>query len=179
MEFTRRNYDALLDSVAELLAEGASFRVRLVGRSTNRDGKALRAEIERRELTSAFALSDGEISHPEFFQLVADSDFVLPLLDHSAEHLRAYFESKLASSVPFAIGLGVPLVMHADLAAAYGVESCGLTYEDGGLTAAMRSAMASSQADRDVWQGAIETTRAELLAASLANLREAIATVVT
>ena len=111
----------------------------------------------------------------EFFQLVADSDFVLPLLDQSAEHLRPYFESKLASSIPFAIGLGVPLVLHRDLAASYGVETCGVGYEDGGLTGAMRIAIESSEADRVRWQAALETTRADLLATSLANLRDVIA----
>jgi hypothetical protein len=177
VEFSRRNYDALLDAVVDLVAEDTPVRIRIVGRSTTRDGMTLRAEIERRGLTGVFEMSAGEITHPEFFQLVADSDFVLPLLDRSADRLRPYFESKLASSIPFAIGLGVPLVMHRDLAAAYGVEACGVRYEDGGLAAAMRDASASSQAERRGWQAAIETTRSELLGASLANLREAIATV--
>jgi hypothetical protein len=179
VEFTRRNYDGLLDAVGELVAEGTPVRVRIVGRSTNRDGKTLRAEIERRGLAGVFELAPRELSHPEFIHLVAESDFVLPLLDHSAAHLRPYFESKLASSVPFAIGLGVPLVMHNDLATTNSVESCGVGYDDGGLAAAMRVAIASRPAERDGWRSAIEVTRSELLAASLANLREAIATVVT
>jgi hypothetical protein len=177
VEFSRRNYDSLLDAVGELVADGVPIRIRIVGRSSTPDGLTLRTEIERRSLSSAFELSPSEISHPEFFQLVAGSDFVLPLLDHSADRLRPYFESKLASSVPIAIGLGVPLVIHRDLAAAFGVEACGVHYDDGGLTAAMRTAIASSHADREGWRTAAQATRSELLAASLANLREAIAIV--
>jgi hypothetical protein len=177
VEFSRRNYDSLLDAAGELQAEGTPIRIRIVGRSSGPDGLTLRAEIERRGLSSPFELSPSEISHPEFFGLVAGSDFVLPLLDHSADRMRPYFETKLASSVPVAIGLGVPLVIHRDLATAYGVEACGVGYDDGGLTAAMRTAIASSQADREAWQAAVQTTRSELLAASLTNLREAIAAV--
>ncbi|MEA2673624.1 MAG: hypothetical protein QOI92_816 [Chloroflexota bacterium] len=179
VEFTRRNYDGLLDAVAELMAEGAPIKVRIVGRSTNRDGQVLRQRIEQRGLSSAFELSSHETSHPEFFQLLADCDFVLPLLDHSAEHLGAYFETKLASSVPFAIGLGVPLVMHDDLASAYGVEACGIGHAEGGLASAMRAAVASTTSDRDGWRAALDIARAEILAASLTNLREAIATAVS
>ena len=174
VEFTRRNYDSLLDAVAALVAEGTPMRIRIVGRSTTRDGRTLREEIARRNLASAFELSDREVPHPEFLQLLASSDFALPLLDHSADRLRAYFETKLASSIPFAIGLGVPLVIHRELAAAYGVEACGVGYDDGGLAEAMRTAVASSEQERAGWKAALESARADLLAASLANLREAI-----
>jgi hypothetical protein len=174
VEFGRRNYDSLLDAAGELVAEGTPIRIRIVGRSTTRDGRTLREEIERRSLGSVFELSDGEIPHPEFLQLVAGSDFALPLLDRSADRLRPYFETKLASAIPFAIGLGVPLVIHRDLAAAYGVEACGVGYDDGGLPDAMRTAIASSERERAGWQAALEATREDLLGASLANLREAI-----
>lgn len=177
VDFSRRNYESLLDAVGELVADGVPLRIRIVGRSATPGGMTLRTEIERRGLSSAFELSPSEISHPEFFALVGGSDFVLPLLDHSVDRLRPYFETKLASSVPLAIGLGVPLVMHRDLAAAYGVAACGVRYDDGGLAAAMRTAIASSQADREDWRAAVQATRSELLTASLANLRAAIAAV--
>jgi hypothetical protein len=177
VEFPRRNYDSLLDAAAELAAEGTRLRISIIGRSTTRDGMALRDEIERRGLAGVFELSPGEISHPAFFELVAGADFALPLVDRSAEHMRPYFETKLASSIPFAIGLGVPLVIHRELAAAYGVEACGVGYDDGGLPAAMRAAIASTDRERVAWRAAIEAARAELLAGSLANLRAAIAAV--
>jgi len=177
VEFHRRNYDSLLDAAGELAEEAMPIRIRIIGRSSTRDGRMLREAIEHRGLASIFELSDGEIPHDEFFRLVAGSDFMLPLLDHSAAVLRPYFETKLASSVPFAIGLGVPFVIHHDLAGAYSVSECGVGYHDGGLTAAMRTAIASSAGDRARWKAGIETARADLLEASLANLREAIAAV--
>ncbi|MBI2781909.1 MAG: hypothetical protein HYX55_08965 [Chloroflexi bacterium] len=177
VDFARRNYVALLDAVGALVAEGVPVRIRIVGRATGRDGLALRTEIERRGLASVFELSPGEITHPEYLQLVAGSDFVLLLLDHTAEHMRRYFETKLTASIPLAIGLGVPLVLHRDLAAAYGVEGGGVRYDDGGLAAAMRTAIGSTPSERGAWRAALETKRSELLAESLVNLREAIATV--
>ena len=177
VEFARRNYDSLLDAAAALAGEDAEFVVRIVGRSTSGDGKAFREAVESRGLASRFEFSPGEITHPRFFRLIADSDFSLPLIDTSRDAYRAYLETKLASSVPFAIGLGVPLVANAALVRAYGIDGTGPAYEDGGLTAAMRRAIASTDEERSGWRDALVAKRAGILDASLANLRAAIAAV--
>ena len=177
VEFARRDYDALLDAAGELAAEDASFVVRIVGRSTSRDGKALREAVETRGLAGRFQFSPGEIAHPRFFKLIADSDFSLPLIDTSRDTFRAYLETKLASSVPFAIGLNVPLVASASLVRAYGAEGTGPVYQDGGLTEAMRHAIASTDEERSAWREALIAKRDAILEGSLANLRAAIAAV--
>jgi len=177
VEFHRRNYAALLTAATELVADDAPFRVRIVGRSSSKDGQELRQQVEARGLAGVFEFSPGEITHPDFYRLIAGSDFSLPLIDRSDERLRPYFESKLASSIPFAIGLGTPLVAHRDLAAAYGVESCAVLYEDGGLAAAMRQAISSSSQSRATLRSEVNATRDELLAASLENLRLAISSI--
>jgi glycosyltransferase involved in cell wall biosynthesis len=174
VEFHRRNYDALLDAGASLVADGMPFRVRIIGRSNSPDGEELRRRIDARGLASVFEFSAGEIKHEAFFDLIAGSDFVLPLVDPSTERLRPYFETKLASSIPFAVGLGTPLVLHRELAAAYGVERCGLTHEDGELATAMRRALESPVGERAAWRSEIAATRSAILAASLENLRAAI-----
>jgi hypothetical protein len=177
VEFPRRDYAALLDAVEQLVAGGAALRVRIVGRSTTRDGLALRDDIGRRGLADVFELSPAEIDHPQFYRLVAGSDFMLPLIDGDADIVRPYFESKLASSIPFAIGLGVPLVIHRELSEAYGVLGCGIDYANGGLAGAMRAAIASSEDDRARWRAAVDSTRREIIDASRSNLREAIAAI--
>jgi glycosyltransferase involved in cell wall biosynthesis len=177
VEFHRRDYEALLAAAAELVAEAVPFRVRIIGRSNEADGQELRRRIDARGLADVFEFSPGEIPHPVFFGLVAGSDFVLPLIDPSVERLRPYFETKLASSIPFAIGLRVPLVMHHALAAAYGIERCGPTYDDGQLAGAMRRAIESGTEERSRWRAEIETKRTEILAASVRNLSEAISAV--
>jgi glycosyltransferase involved in cell wall biosynthesis len=174
VEFHRRNYDALLDAVSELVAEDVPFVVRVVGRSTTRDGRVLRREVESRGLAARFEFSPGEIDHPRFFQLVGEADFSLPLIDLTREPFRAYLSTKLASSVPFAIGLGVPLVVHTAVAGTYGVEGTGPTYLDGELADAMRRAIASPAEDRAAWRAALAVKREAILAASRANLREAL-----
>ena len=175
VEFARRNYDSLLDAAAALAGEDAEFVVRIVGRSTSGDGKAFREAVESRGLASRFEFSPGEITHPRFFRLIADSDFSLPLIDTSRGAYRAYLETKLASSVPFAVGLGVPLVANAALVRAYGIDGTGPAYEDGGLAAAMRRAIASTDEERSGWRDALMAKRAGILDASLDNLRAAIA----
>ena len=177
VEFARRDYDALLDAAEALAAEDAGFLVRIVGRSTSRDGKALREAVEARGLADRFEFSPGEIAHPRFFKLIADSDFSLPLIDTSRDTFRAYLETKLASSVPFAIGLNVPLVASAAIVRAYGIEGTGPAYRDGGLTEAMRRATASTDEERSAWREALVAKRDAILEASLANLRAAIAAV--
>ena len=177
VEFARRNYDSLLDAAGALAGEDEAFLVRIVGRSTSRDGKDFRAAVESRGLASRFEFSPGEIAHPRFFRLIADSDFSLPLIDTSRDTFRAYLETKLASSVPFAIGLGVPLVADAALVRAYGIDGTGPAYPDGGLTEAMRRAIASTEEERSGWRDALVTKRAAILESSLENLRAAIAAV--
>jgi hypothetical protein len=177
VEFARRDYDALLDAAGTLAGEDASFLIRIVGRSTSRDGKAFRESVESRGLADRFEFSPGEITHPRFFKLLAGSDFSLPLIDTSRDTFRAYLETKLASSVPFAIGLGVPLVAHAALVRAYGIEETGPAYEDGGLAEAMRRAIVSTGAERSGWRNATAMKRDAILEASLENLRAAIAAV--
>lgn len=177
VEFHRRNYDALLAAAEELHAAGLPFLVRIVGRSSNPDGKALKATIAERGLSSRFEFTSGVIDHPRFYELVAGSDFSLPLLDTSREAFRVYFGTKLASSVSFAIGLGTPLVADASVIQAYGIEGTGPSYEGAGLADAMRHAIASSAAERADWRAALHRKREGLLASSLANLRAAIAAV--
>jgi hypothetical protein len=174
VEFLRRDYDALLDAAAALAAEDLPFRIRIVGRSTYPDGKAFRATVETRGLADRFEFSPGEIDHARFFDLIATSDFSLPLIDTSKDAFRAYLETKLASSVPFAIGLGVPLVANAALVRAYGIQGTGPEYEDGRLTSAIRRAIASSEEDRAGWRAALVVKRDAILDASLANLRAAV-----
>ena len=177
VEFARRNYDALLDAAGTLAGEDLPFLVRIVGRSTFPDGKAFRATVDSRGLTSRFEFSPGEIAHPRFFRLLSESDFSLPLIDTSRDAYRAYLETKLASSIPFAIGLDVPLVANDALVRAYGIEGTGPAYEDGGLTDAMRRAIASTEEERSGWRDALMAKRDVILEASLENLRAAITAV--
>ena len=177
VEFPRRNYDSLLDAAGALAGEGLPFLVRIIGRSTYRDGETLRAVVESRGFASRFEFSRGEINHPQFFRLLADSDFSLPLIDTSRDVFRPYLETKLASSVPFAIGLGVPLVANTALVGAYGIGGTGPEYRDGDLTEAMRRAIGSTEEDRSGWRAALLAKREAILDSSLANLRAAISAV--
>jgi hypothetical protein len=163
--------------VAELVGAEAPIRIRIVGRTNYPDGLAFRAEIARRGLESVFELSPGEVRHPAYFGLIAGSNFLMPLIDGTNASMRAYFESKATASIYLGIGLGVPLVIQRDLASAYGVETGGVTYADGGLVGAMRAAMASTNAQRNQWRMALAATQQELLGVSRENLRQAIAAV--
>lgn len=177
VEYVRRNYASLLEAASALRAEGREFRVRIVGRTYRPDGRAFREALRARGLTDRFELSSGEIDHPTYFGLVASSDFSLPLLDTTDERFRPYLESKLTASVPFALGLGVPLVAHAAVARAYDVAGTGPTYEDGALPGAMREAVDTRPEQRVAWRESVDAKRAALLAASETQLREAIAAV--
>ena len=177
VEFHRRNYLALLDAAEQLHREGRALRVRVIGRSHTPDGERLREELARRGLGDLFEFSAGEVSHPEFIGQLAASDFVLPLIDEGSDRFRAYLETKVASSIPFAIGLGVPIVMHRALTSVYGLDGAGPTHGDGELAAAMRRAIESGVGDRAGWTAAIGTIQASILDASLESLRGAIARV--
>ena len=177
VEYSRRNYRSLLDAATALHGEARPFRIRIVGRSTVRDGTAFRAEVERRGLSDSVEFSPRDANHPDFFRLVADADFSLPLIDTTDDRYRPYLETKLASSVPFAIGLGVPLIANDAMVSAYAIDGTGISYEDGRLADAMRRALESTPSERSSWRDALARKRQEILDQSLESLRQAIGAV--
>jgi glycosyltransferase involved in cell wall biosynthesis len=173
VEANRRNYESLLDAIEEVVQQSLKVRVLLIGRSDLADGKRLKEEIRRRHLDEWFEVT-GELPYTDFLKAIASCRFVLALIDRSSEIFASYYRFKLTSSLLMSLAVGVPPVVHAELARLYGLEHASITYEDGGLAGAIaRGAALDSRAHESLVRE-ISTLRGTLLARSASNLQGAI-----
>jgi hypothetical protein len=174
VEYTRRDYGALVEAVIPLAAERSDFVIRVVGRSDTADGRDLRARVEERGVADRFTFSRGVISHRRYLTDIGTSDFIMPLLDGRQPAHAPYLESKITSSISMSVGLRVIPIAEAQLASLYGVESVAVTYEHGGLPAAIRTALDLPAAVRSERIARLESLRSTALTASVANIAAAI-----
>lgn len=173
VESKRRNYGSLLDAIEDVVRQGLAVHVLLIGRSDLADGKKLKDEIRRRHLDESFEVT-GELTYPEFLRAIASCQFVLALIDRTSDTFASYYQFKLTSSLMMSLAVGVPPIVHAELARLYGLAEASIMYEDGGLADAIKRAAAL---DADVHQKLtreLSSIRGRLLTQSASNLRGAI-----
>jgi hypothetical protein len=175
IDFRRRNYWALLDAVEELAhSVTEKFEVDLTGGARDLDGTRLRREVRDRGLSMYFLTEPEPFHFRSYLSRMSSAGYVLPLVDTSSPLFRPYFEDKISSSVPLAIGIGAVPVLHVRLAELYGLEAAAITYRDGQLAGAIREALAWSGDTRIGATRELAAQRDALLAASLDNLARAL-----
>jgi hypothetical protein len=175
VDFRRRNYWGLLDAVEELKTAGVDgFEVDLVGGDRALDGVRLRRASRQRALDVFFTRHDGRFRYGEYFRRISSAGFVLPLVDSSSPVFQPYFEDKITSSISMALGTGSIPVVHQRLAELYGLVDLAIGYPDGGLAAAMKTALDLSEESRLRMAERIEQERRALLDESLDNLASVI-----
>jgi hypothetical protein len=177
VEFVRRNYDSLLDSIEEVIHRNVRVRVIMIGRSDSADGRTLKQEIRRRQLQQWFAFTP-ELPYSSFLTAIAGCDFILPLIDRSSATYAPYFRFKLTSSLLMSLAIGVPPIVHAEMAGLYGLEKASISYEDGGLTDAIVTAATLARGSARDLVEELALVRDELLSASASNLEGTIADVI-
>ena len=171
IDLRRRDYWGLLDAVEELKTSGVDeFEVDLVGGDRALDGVRLRRSIRQRGLDTLFTTHDGPFRYGECFRRISSAGFVLPLVDSTSPLFRPYFEDKITSSISMALGTGSIPVMHQRLAELYDLVDLAIGYPDGGLAAAMKTALELSEEARLRMAERIDQKRQWLLDESLDNL---------
>lgn len=145
----------------------------MIGRVESRDGRRLREDVGRLGLASLIEFT-GEVSFRTYLGVLAASAYLLPLVDRTDSLYGPYFATKTTSSISMAVALGVPLIAHADLAACYGLRAGAITYLDGGLAAAIRTAETLDEAGRGRLVEELVRQRALWLAESATELSRAI-----
>lgn len=175
IDFRRRNYSALLDAVEELRRAGEdAFEVDLIGGERALDGVRLRRAVRRRGLDRFFVQRRDRFTYRDCFQRISSAGFVLPLVDPSSRVFQAYFEDKITSSISMALATGRIPVVHHRLAELYGLVDLAIGYPDGGLGAAMKTALDLSDEARLSMVARLEQTRQALLDESRDNLASVI-----
>ena len=178
VEFKRRNYADALAAVETLSLNRSDFLVSVVGRSSTRDGAALRDEIARRRLESFFEFSGDEVPFSRYLRQLSSSDFILPLVDPTSDQYAQYLMEKITSSMSMSLAFGVVPVAHTRAAEAYGVQQYAITYPDGGLADALRLAIEMPAQRRLELVAGMTGMRDRLLDTSTSNLKRSIAVVV-
>jgi hypothetical protein len=175
IEFSRRNYAALLHAVADLSLERSDFVVTCLGRA-DWDGPAFRAQIADAGLERFFEFSESEISYGRYFSEAAGADFLLPLLDTSSCVFAPYFRTKVNSSLLMAVALGVVPVVHSAFARLYGLgPDTAILYEDDPLVDAMRRALDERPERSSQLRENLIAKRESVLAESVDRMDRAIA----
>ena len=142
LEYSRRNYPALLDAVEGLVREGyRRFATLVLGRTDKPDSRVFRRSVEKRALRSFVHLSVHDIPTPDFYRFLSLSHFVLPLVDRSNDALIRYFRSKVTTSLFVTLGMGIPWVADAEFACACDLRGCAIAHRDGRLMEGMKNAM--------------------------------------
>jgi hypothetical protein len=178
IDFSRRNYAALLDAVSALSVERSDFVVSCLGRSSYADGVSFRAQVAGLGLDRFFDFSKGEIPYERLFSEAAGSDFLLPLMDKASDADDSYFHTKLSSSVALAFAVAVVPIVHTGFARLYGLGSeHAILHEDGELLGAMRRALDERPGAHRHRRESLVTRRTSLLAQSVDNLARALAAI--
>ena len=180
VDFKRHNYKSLLDALAELRTAGLqNWQVHIVGRNHIPAGKLLRKQVAERGLAAYFSFSRRpfictDVSYKNFYKIIAQTEFLLPLVDGAGQVYSAYLTEKLSSAVIVAMGLGRIPVLHAKLAALYGIEDAAVAYPDGGLADALRRAFGLAPERLLALRAALWKKRTEELLASRESIRLAL-----
>ena len=177
IQYCHRNYPALLTALEELTRTGdAGFLVRIVGGIGTADLEKFLKESHVKQVDSFIELIKGDISYHAYLSAIGSSHFLLPLLDTTHSDYLPFQEDKMTTSIPCSVGLGAIPIIHQDFAKTYGIEAAAITYENGGLSDAMRRAIAMNDVERTQKRKALRDLKHGLLEQSLTNLRTAIET---
>ena len=144
VEFSRRDYIGLLDTVQEISRQlDNSFKIRIVGQSHFPDGIEFKRQVQLRGLNAYFEFIPTNSNFDVFYREIASADYILFLIDRTTNTWSSYYESIVSSSVATCIALGVVPIIHDELASRYEIQ--GITYSNGNLNLAMIGAIQGYQ----------------------------------
>ncbi len=175
VDFARRNYLSLLDSVNTLKLKGyTNFIVKVVGRHLTPDGNTLREIINTKKLNNYFEFAENNLPFTEFYKSIASSDFLLPLLDTTSKNYSRYFIEKASNSLPLSLSLNIIPVVHELLADFYDLSDIGITYDNNSLTRAMEAALLMTKDEIKIRKNSLKQKQDSFRTQTLFNLQRAL-----
>jgi hypothetical protein len=181
LEFDRRNYVSLIDAVDAVVTDGyRNLEIVHVGRNDppyGPDGPAFKAMVRERHLEEYFRYTEGDLPYREYYGAIADSAFLLPLLDTTDTRYSRYFHDQGTTSALVSIGIACVPVIHTELASLYGLGQFSIQYADGELDRALRRALELSEQELEACQAGLKQRRDHLMTQATANLGNVLAAV--
>ena len=175
LEFDRRNYGSLLDAIERLTYDGVrNFRVAIIGKNTTKDGLIFKEQVRNRKLDNFFTFSKGDLVYKDYYNSIASTQFILPLIDTTRTEYMRYFFEKGTSSICIALSLPIVPIIHKRIACIYRIEDKSVTYEDGGLCDALKQALGMDEETLEDMRGGLVSRKNTLLNQSISNVKETL-----
>lgn len=109
----RRDYKGLITLWQNLTDEEKELvTFEILGNINKEDGPALKALLQDKELADAFILHESFVEEDLFYERVANSDAILPLLHPGISDFESYKNCKISGGFNLAYGFQKPLLMH-------------------------------------------------------------------
>lgn len=176
VEFKRRNYESIINAVAQLEKNSVNpnFKIKLLGKNNSIEGYLLRLRVLLSKGRKHFEIAGVQPDYKEFYGHLLDSEFICPLIDRSKEKYGGYFVDTSSSSIPMGLGHGLIPLLHYEFASLYGLEEISITYKNGGLIEAMKKAINMSDDQREGLRAQLKSYKEKELQRSLNALESAI-----
>lgn len=141
VNFRARDYPAIVAALPAILGNVDRARVEIGVVGGGPDRAVLEEMVADAGLSDVFAFAPlddtGFVRSPDYYRELRASTFLMPVLP---EGVAAFRTTKITSSVPTSVGLGVPAVLDSWTAEVYGLPS--LRYPAGGMTDGLARALA-------------------------------------
>jgi colanic acid/amylovoran biosynthesis glycosyltransferase len=112
-DLNKRDYFQLLDTLREV-NPATAVKFYLLGNVKNGDGPEIIAYIKRHKLEHFFEWEEKFIPYKKFFQVLRESDYVMPLLSSRVKNSRNYRESQISASFNWAYSFQKMLILHSE-----------------------------------------------------------------
>lgn len=115
LDLKKRDYHQLITHVEKYKKSGGSgVKFFLLGNIRNNDGPEILEAIRMKELEEFFFWREEFIPYKEFFSILQDSDYILPLLSHSIVNHDHYLQSQISASFNWAYAFKKKLLVQDD-----------------------------------------------------------------
>lgn len=147
VELTRRDYDALFDSI-EKSGIQAHIKLLFLGRCEHADGDGtyLKKRIVKLGIEENVMLWDSFIETEEFYGMLKASDYILPLI-HPKHESYSLYEFQISGSFNLAFGFKKPLLMERSFTEYTDFKNCAVFYSTNTIMETINELKAGAQTD--------------------------------
>jgi colanic acid/amylovoran biosynthesis glycosyltransferase len=128
-DLNKRDYFQLLDALREVNPQ-TQVRFYLLGNVKNGDGPEIIDYIKRYELDHFFEWEEKFIPYKKFFQVLRETDYVMPLLSSRVKNSGNYKESQISASFNWAYTFRKMLILHSEFCGIVEQKENAVFYDD-------------------------------------------------
>lgn len=135
-DLNKRDYFQLLETLREV-DQNTKIKFYLLGNIRNGNGPEIINFIRDNKLDHFFQWEEKFIPYKRFFQVLRESDYVMPLLSCRVKNSGNYKESQISASFNWAYAFRKNLILHSEFAAIVEEEDHTVFYDDSNFKAVL------------------------------------------